>query len=164
MKARGIWIIWTVLLLAIPVAAGAQSKGHIQLTSVAEIEQEVFNAEGKKEVQRVPAVKVVPGTEVIFTTTYENISKQVAEKAVITNPMPQHMIYREKSATGKDTQITFSIDNGKSFNIPAELFVFDAAGRKFAARPQDYTHIRWEITKSLQPGEKGDVSFRAILK
>jgi len=164
MKAKGIWIIWMVLVLATPLAGWAQSRGHIELTSVAEIEKEVFNAEGKKEVKRVPAAKVVPGSEVIFTTTYQNVSKEKAEKAIITNPVPEHMIYSENSARGGATQITFSIDNGKSFNIPAKLYVFDAAGRKFPARPKDYTHIRWEISNPLPSGAKGAVSFRAILK
>jgi len=164
MKAKRIWILWLVVLLAIPAVSRAQSKDHIQLTSKAEVEQEAFNAEGKKEINRVPAAKVVPGSEVIFTTTYVNTSKEKAEKAVITNPLPEHMVYKENSVQGKGTQITFSIDNGKSFNIPAKLFVFDAAGRKFPARPQDYTHIRWELQTPLQPGAAGEVSFRAILK
>ena len=164
MKAKCIWIIWMVLVLATPPAAWARSNGHIELTSVAEIEKEVFNTEGRKEVQRVPAAKVVPGSEVIFTTTYKNVSREKAEKAVITNPVPEHMVYSGNSARGTGTKITFSIDNGKSFNIPAELFVFDAAGRKFPARPKDYTHIRWEINNPLPSGAKGEVSFRAILK
>ena len=164
MKARNLWIIWLAVLLALPVAGWAQSKGHIKLTSVAEVEKEVFNAEGKKEIRRVPATKVIPGSEVIFTTLYENISKDKAENAVITNAVPEHMLYKQASATGAGTRITFSIDNGKSYNIPSQLFVMDAAGRKFPARPQDYTHIRWTFDTPLPSGAKGDVSFRAILK
>jgi uncharacterized repeat protein (TIGR01451 family) len=164
MRAKSICILWMALVLAIPVAGWAQSKGHIKLTSVAEIEKEVVNAEGQKEVKRMPATEVVPGTEVIFTTTYENVSKETAERAVITNPVPEHMIYSENSASGVGTRITFSVDNGKSFKVPAKLFIFDAAGRKFPARPQDYTHIRWEVIKPLPSGAKGEVSFRAILK
>ena len=164
MKARDVWIIWLAVLLVLPAASWAQSKGHIKLTSVAEVEKEVFNSEGKKEVKRVPAAKVLPGSEVIFSTRYENASKDKAENAVITNPIPEHMIYKLNSAQGAGTQITFSIDNGKSYNIPAELFVMDAAGRKFPARPKDYTHIRWTFKTPLPSGAKGDVSFRAILK
>jgi uncharacterized repeat protein (TIGR01451 family) len=164
MKAKSIWIIWLAVLLALPVASWAQSKGHIKLTSVAEMEKEVFNQEGQKVVQRVPAAKVLPGSEVIFTTRYENVSKEQAENAVITNPVPEHMSYRQNSAQGAGARVTFSIDNGKSYNIPNQLFVTDAAGRKFPARPKDYTHIRWTFENSLSSGAKGDVSFRAILK
>jgi uncharacterized repeat protein (TIGR01451 family) len=164
MKTKSIWIIWMAVLLTLPAVGRAQFNGHIQLASVAEIEKEVFNEEGRKEIKRMPAAKVVPGHEVIFTTTYKNVSKEKAEKAVITNPVPEHMLYKENSASGMGTRITFSIDHGKSFNIPVKLFVLDAAGRKYPARPQDYTHIRWEISNPLQPGAKGEVSFRAILK
>ncbi len=164
MKARSTLIIWMALVIALPAVALAQSRGHIQLTSKAQIEKEVFDTEGRKEVKRMPATKVVPGSEVIFTTAYENVSKETAEKAVITNPVPEHMIYSENSARGAGTRITFSIDNGQSFNVPPKLFVVDAAGRKFPARSEDYTHIRWQIRKPLPSGAKGEVSFRAILK
>ncbi len=164
MKARDVWIIWLTVLLALPVASWAQSRGHIKLTSVAEVEKEAFNQEGKKVIQRMPAAKVLPGSEVIFTTRYENVSKKEAENAVITNPLPEHMLYRQSSAQGTGTRVMFSIDNGKSYNIPSQLFVMDAAGRKFPARPKDYTHIRWTFEKPLPSGAKGEVSFRAILK
>lgn len=164
MKARGIWIIWLVVLLALPVASWAQSKGHIKLTSVVEVEKEIFDPEGKKVIQRVPAAKVLPGSEVIFTTRFENVSKEKAENAVITNPVPEHMLYRRSSAQGAGARVTFSVDNGKSYNIPNQLFVLDAAGRKFPARPKDYTHIRWTFDNPLSSGAKGEVSFRAILK
>lgn len=164
MKARGIWIICLAVLLALPVASWAQSKGHIVLASVAEVENEVFNPEGKKVIERVPAAKVLPGSEVIFTTRYENVSKEKAENAVITNPMPEHMLYKRRSARGAGARVMFSVDNGKSYNIPSQLFVMDAAGRKFPAQPKDYTHIRWTFENPLPSGAKGEVSFRAILK
>jgi uncharacterized repeat protein (TIGR01451 family) len=161
MKASKIIFIWT-LLLVLPAAALAQ--GHIELQSVAEVEREVMNEEGKIEIKRLPAGKVVPGTEVIFSQRYQNISKETAENAVITNPMPEHMVYAQGSADGSGTRITFSVDNGKSYNIPAKLFVYDAAGRKYPARPKDYTHIRWTFENPLPSGARGAVSFRAILE
>lgn len=162
MRRASVLIVGIVAILA--TAASVWAQGHIKLTSVAEMEKAVFNQEGKKEIKRIPAARVVPGSEVIFTTYYENVSKQTAEKAVITNPIPQHMIYKEGSAQGEGTRITFSVDNGKSYNIPAKLFVLDAAGRQYPALPKDYTHIRWAFETPLPPGAKGAVSFRAILK
>jgi uncharacterized repeat protein (TIGR01451 family) len=155
-------ILTLMLLLIIPAAALAQ--GSIQLRSVAQVEKKVMNAEGKIEVKRVPAAKVVPGTEVIFSQHYENIGDNTAENALITNPIPGHMVYKAGSASGSGTHITFSVDNGKSYNIPAKLFVFDASGRKYPAGPKDYTHIRWAFENPLPSGAKGTVSFRAILE
>jgi uncharacterized repeat protein (TIGR01451 family) len=144
--------------------AQAQTKGHIKLTSKAWQEKQVFNQEGKKVLKRVPAAKVMPGDKVIFTTTYENIGKEAAENAVITDPIPRHMVYVSNSAEGAGTHITFSVDGGKTYHILGNLFIFDAAGRQYPARPQDYTHIRWTFEKPLPSGVKGEVSFRAILK
>ena len=164
MKASKVLLIGIALLVAMPLSAWAQAKGHIQLQSVAEVEQEVMNAEGKMEIKRMPAAKVIPGTEVIFTQRYKNVSKESAENAVITNPIPGHMLYKEGSAQGEGARITYSVDNGQSYNIPAKLFVYDAAGRKFPARAKDYTHIRWTFTRPLPSGGTGEVSFRAILE
>ena len=164
MRTAGLGMIGMVVALIMATTAWAVARGHITLTSVAEVEQQVFNEEGKKEVKRMPASKVVPGSEVIFTSTYKNTGQEKAEKAVITNPVPEHMIYVEHSARGQGAAITFSVDNGKSYNIPAKLFILDAAGRKSPARPKDYTHIRWTLAAPLPPGATGSVSFRAILQ
>ncbi len=166
MKKRRIWVLGLAALLVMPAVAWAQAKGHIKLTTVVEVEKEVFNAEGRKVLQRISVADaaVIPGSEVIYTMRYENISDKAAENAVITDPIPANTLYQAGSAAGEGTDITFSVDNGKSFHIPAELFVFDASGRKFPARTQDYTHIRWAFTKPLPPGGKGEVSFRAIIQ
>jgi uncharacterized repeat protein (TIGR01451 family) len=155
-------LVWSLLLLVLPAVALAQN--HIQLQSVAEVEKTVFNEEGQKEIKRLPAEKVLPGSEVIFTTYYENISKENVERAVITNPVPDHMVYSSGTASGLGAQITYSVDNGQSYDIPANLFVFDATGRKYPARAKDYTHIRWTFEDPLQSGTKGEVRFRAILQ
>jgi uncharacterized repeat protein (TIGR01451 family) len=155
-------VILAVLLCA--AAAWAQAQAHIKLVSKAEVEQVSVGTDGNKQVQRQPATKVLPGSRVIFTTEYENTSKQAAENAVITNPMPEHMIYVDGSAEGINTRITFSVDKGKSFAVPTELFLYDSAGRKYPALAKDYTHIRWTMERPLPPGAKGEVSFQAILQ
>ena len=164
MKHKKVIIAGLAIVLVTLTAGWAFAQGHIQLKSVAQVEKEVFNQEGKKELKRIPADKVVPGDEVIFTTYYTNISKEVVENAVITNPIPEHMTYKPNSAQGSGAKITYSIDGGKTYNSPAKLFVYDAAGRQFPARPQDYTHIRWTFETPVPSGAKGEVSFRAILE
>lgn len=164
MNPRRITIPAIVIAMVALTAAWAYAQGHIQLKSAALVEKEVFNEEGRKELRQVPAAKVLPGTEVIFMTYYHNTSNDVAENAVITNPVPEHMIYTKGSARGQGARITFSVDGGTTYDLPTKLFVYDASGRKFPARPQDYTHIRWSFGEPLPPGAKGEVSFRAILQ
>ena len=155
-------LVLAAILTAVPLAWAQQ--GNIKLTTLAQVEKAVFTEGGRKEIIRVPAEEVVSGTEVIFTTQYENIGTRAVENAVITNPMPDNMIYKDGSARGVGATVTFSIDGGKTYQPVADLFVYDTAGRKYPARPQDYTHIRWTFETVIPSGARGDVSFTAILE
>ncbi len=145
-------------------AVWAQPKGNIELKAVAEVEMEVINAKGEKELKRVPAARVVPGDFVIYTIYYANVGKEPADKVVITNPIPEHMRFEDGSASGEGTRITFSVDGGKRYDVPVNLTIVGADGKKRPAKGSDYTHIRWTLQKSLTPEEKGLVSFRAQLE
>jgi uncharacterized repeat protein (TIGR01451 family) len=163
---RCVFIVLSILLSALlgATAVWAQQKGMIDLTVVAEQEKEVINAKGEKELTRIPATRVVPGDEVVYTLNYTNIGQEPADNVVITDPVPEHMIYTEGSASGADTVITFSVDNGSTYDLPAKLTNVGADGKERPAKGVDYTHIRWTLTKSLSPGERGHVSFRARLE
>ncbi len=152
-----------LLTLASPTLALAQDKGTIELKSIAEVEVEDFNAEGQKVLKRIPAAKVVPGNDVIYTNTYTNVGSEATAQVVITNPVPEHMQYLSASAQGTDTAITFSIDGGQTYHAPDRLMVVEADGSKRQAKPSEYTHIRWARQKALGPGENGQVSFKARL-
>ena len=155
------------ILLSVSVSAGAvwaQQKGNIELKAVAEQEKEVINDKGEKEITRVPVARVVPGDEVVYTLHYTNSGQEPADNVVITDPVPEHMMYTEGSASGADTVITFSVDNGATYDLPARLTIVGADGKERPAQGSDYTHIRWTLTKSLAPGETGRVSFRARLE
>lgn len=154
------------LALLLPITVWAQQKESIELRSTAEVDVVSTNAKGEKEAKRVDVgkAKVVPGDTVFFTTTYTNIGKQPADKVVITNPVPEHMMYLDKSAEGKGTKIEFSVDGGKSYAARDKLVVTDAQGNKRTASAADYTHIKWTVSKPVTPGTKGRVSFKAKLK
>lgn len=165
MKKVSLFLLTTIFFCSLlPVTASAEKNGTITLKSIAEVEVEDFNEEGMKVIKRVPAAKVIPGTEVVFTTLYTNTGKEDADKAVITNPVPEHMIYKEGSAKGAETKITFSVDGGKKFDLPENLMVKTKNGKKASAAPADYTHIKWIFINPIKPSAKGDVSFRAVLK
>jgi len=138
----------------------------VELQSLAEVEIEVVNEKGEKEVRRVDAEEatVIPGDTVIFTTTYINKGKEAADNVVIKNPVPKHMTYVDFSAEGDGTTITFSVDGGKSFDFVANLKVKDRDGRERRAVASDYTDISWVVERGLKPAGKGSVAFRARLK
>ncbi|HEU4591838.1 MAG TPA: hypothetical protein VFS13_13110 [Steroidobacteraceae bacterium] len=140
-------------------AQGAQ--GCIVLKSTAEIRKEVVDEKGVKTTKMVPAEKVVPGTEVTWTVTANNICKQPSDKVTINNAVPAHMSYVADSASGAGSDITFSLD-GAAFAKPAELTVKENGATR-VARADEYKHIRWVFKDSLAPGATASASFRAVL-
>ena len=109
----------------------------------------------------VPAEKVVPGVEVTWTVTANNICKQPSEKVTINNAVPAHMTYVASSATGAGSDITFSLD-GKTFGGPAQLKVTEN-GVARPAHADEYKHIRWVFKAPLAPGANAVARFRAVL-
>ncbi len=152
------------LVLSAVVMAQEGEKGNIELKTVAEVQKEVTNEKGEKEIKLVPATLVVPGDEVINTTYYTNISDKQADDIFITIPVPEHVRYIDGTAGGENTQVLFSVDGGMTFDVPGKLMVADAEGNKHKAKPEEYTHIKWVLKKSLKAGEKGTVSFKTQIK
>jgi uncharacterized repeat protein (TIGR01451 family) len=155
-----------IALLLLNTAAWAQQKGAVELVSVAEVEVSQKNAKGEQEVKRVEASKanVPPGETVIFTNYYTNKGQDAATGVVITNPIPQHMVYLDKSAEGAGSRIEFSVDGGKTYGPANKLVIRAGDGKERPAISSEYTHIRWTLVKPVARGGKGSVSFRAKVK
>ena len=156
-------LLGVIALIACAAVTRAQSptEGCIVLKSTAEIEQEVVNEKGEKTKQLVPAGKVVPGSEVIWTITASNVCKQPADNAVINNAVPAHMTYVANSATGPGSDISYSLD-GRTFAADGQLTV-EENGAPRKARADEYKHIRWVFRDALQPGASAFARFRAVL-
>lgn len=151
------------LLGGIPSVAQA-AEDAIKVTSIAQTEVEIVGKDGKKTLKRTPPEKAVPGTEVIYTTTFENTINKAAENISINNPIPNDSEYKGGSAFGKDCEILFSVDGGKTFSYAEQLKIKDADGKVRTALPREYTHIRWNYKPKLAPGKSGEVGFRAAIK
>lgn len=152
-------------LAALSLFAGvAFAQDTLQLTNAVFQEVVVAGKDGKKEKKTVPATKVVPGMEVIYVITYRNASSQIAEKVVISNPLPKELAYRGGSASGKGTRFEVSVDGGSAFGPLPSLRVAGPDGKKRPATPDDVTHLRWTLAKPVAPGAQGTVSYRAALK
>jgi uncharacterized repeat protein (TIGR01451 family) len=122
------------------------------------------NDKGEKAFSYVEPTIAVPGDVMLYTITFENIGKQPVSNIVVNDPIPNNSKYRTNSATGKNTEITFSIDGGNNFGNPEDLVVKDKAGKSWVAKPEEYTHIRWVYGETLAPGKKGEVSFKTSIK
>jgi uncharacterized repeat protein (TIGR01451 family) len=149
-------------LLGLATQAFAQQNAAcIELKTTAQIEKEVVNDRGEKSKVLVEAGKVVPGTEVVWTITANNVCKVPSDKVTINNAVPAHMTMVPGSAIGAGSDITYSLD-GKTFAAADKLTVSENGATR-PAHADEYKHIRWEFKNSLQPGASAFARFRAVL-
>ncbi len=150
------------LLMAVQMPAFA-APGSIEVKSIAEKEVETVK-NGKKEIKRTAVDKAVPGDDIVYTTTFKNLTGKPAGNIVINNPVPNDSVYKGGSAAGANTVITFSVDGGKQFAEADKLAVKGKDGKTRIALPTEYTNIRWTYKGELGVDKSGEVSFRATIK
>ena len=155
-----------LLLLLLMMCGSAWAKPDVTLSMTSEKEV-VEQKNGKQVVMHAPADEVEPGQVLIYTLKYANKGDEKATNVVIDNQIPKEVVYEIGSATGKGTEITFSINNGKDYKRPSLLTyeVKEADGRivKKKASPEQYTNIRWVINE-IPPGNSGELTYRARVK
>ncbi|HUQ53787.1 MAG TPA: hypothetical protein VM692_16275, partial [Gammaproteobacteria bacterium] len=137
-------------------------RGCIELKTVAEIQEAYVDDRGNAATRLVPAAKVVPGDEIVWTIVASNVCKTAAGNVAITNPVPAHMRYVGSSAFGPGADIEFSLD-GSTFGGPAALVVAEADGSRRPARADEYSHIRWVLPRPMGPSEQLIVRYRATV-
>jgi len=142
----------------------AAEPGHIEFKNTVQKVESSTNKKGERTEKLVPATNVTPGDEVLYTIYFKNISDKAVSKIVITDPIPKSVRYKDGSAFGSGTEITYSVNGGKSYDKPEKLMVKTKEGKKRPAVADDYTNIRWLFQPELQPGKQGVVHFRAVVK
>jgi uncharacterized repeat protein (TIGR01451 family) len=153
---------WAFVVLAGASACGtafAQAAAPITVSNAVYQEVDVKAPDGKTTKKRVPAVKVVPGGEVVYQISYRNNGKQAATDVAINNPLPKELVF----LGAEDDPSAVSVDGGQTYGKLAELTVIDDQGQVRAARPADVTNLRW-VVASLAPGASGKVTYRARVK
>jgi uncharacterized repeat protein (TIGR01451 family) len=153
---------WALCVLAGVFACGAafaQAAAPITVSNAVYQEVDVKAPDGKVTKKRVPAVKVVPGGEVVYQISYRNNGNQPATDVAINNPLPKELVF----LGAQDDPSAVSVDGGQTYGKLADLTVIDAQGQVRAAQPSDVTNLRWIVT-SLAPGAGGTVTYRARVK
>lgn len=151
-----------ILLAAIfLLSAAAWAAPNVEIKIKAE-KGKVVTKDGKKSTKMVVAKNLTPGEIIHYTVLYRNTGNEVATNAVVSDPIPKGTVYIPGSAS-ETGELTFSIDQGKTFKKPAllsyEMKSPDGSVEKRVASPEEYTHIRWVIDK-IPAGANGKVSFQ----
>jgi uncharacterized repeat protein (TIGR01451 family) len=152
-----------VALLAITVARGQADSGSISVKAIAEVESQTLER-GRQISKLVPADRVVSGDWIIYTLEVRNTASATVPAPTVTYPVPEHMSYVAESAVGPATEISYSVDGGRHFDVAENLKIQDADGQLRPAGAADYTHIRWQLKNSLKANSVAFVRFRARVK
>ena len=156
----------TIVLAGLLLPLTAIAKPLVSVSMKAEKELAVV-VKGEKVTRRVAAANVDPGDVIYYTLNFVNSGDEAATNAVIDDPIPKGTAYLPGSAFGKDAEISFSIDNGKTFKKPSllsyEVKLPNGKTEKRSASPEEYTHIRWTVSVIPARGS-GSVGFQVRMK
>ena len=136
---------------------------RLSVKAIAEVEVNTVER-GRETVKLVPADRVVPGDEVIYTVEIRNKGAMAVPPPRVDYPVPEHTRYVENTAAGPGAEVSFSVDGGRSFDRPENLKVLGLDGRKRPATAADYTHIRWQLKHILKGNSVAYARFRAVVK
>lgn len=96
---------------------------------------------------------VNPGDILRYTISSENQGADNANNLVVTQPIPEQMVYELDTATSKNqAEVVYSIDNGETFVAEPTITITTEEGEKIEqpAPAETYTHVRWKFG-SLSP-------------
>lgn len=145
-------------------AARAADPGAIELRATAE---KLVVTTGEDGVERTELVKpeiVVPGDKIAYTIAARNVSGEVVQSVVITDPIPGEMALVPGTEAVSGANVLFSVDGGKRFDRADRLTVLGADGRPRPAISNDFTHIRWIFETPLAPAAERSVRFVALVE
>lgn len=157
--------------LAFAWGAGAAQDANapgslLELETVVETVASVPQDDGTARAELRPAsvTTSLRGDELIYTVSFANKGPAALDNVRITAPIPLEVTYVADSASAPGSEVLYSVDGGRTFGQPRELYVGVAEGSRRLAAADDYTHIRWLLRAPLAPGAKGFARFRAVLR
>lgn len=168
-------LIGVPLVSGSPVLANLQNAGSSLLAAIqgAEVELQLsaakktvtVNAEGEEVIawQDLGAkAEVLPGDTLRYSVEGTNIGNQDAENLVISQDIPDGMVYVLASAQSpNNAAVTFSIDDGQTFvaNPTIQVQQDDGSLLEQPAPAEMYTDVKWEFENTLTPELGVDASY-----
>ncbi len=107
-------------------------------------------------------INYIPGDTVKYTLTASNVGDGLMNDAEIVDPIPAGVTYVANSASGTNTDITFSMNQGNTYmSWPPYYTVRNSKGIlvKRKATPEMISHIKWNVLKDINPGESTSMEF-----
>jgi uncharacterized repeat protein (TIGR01451 family) len=153
------------LALCLSPLAHAADKPHLTVRMLAEKETTV-TVQDRREIRYVPVETVNSGDIIRYTVTYINEGQTPARDAALIGPVPQKTVYILNSASRKH-DVYFSIDGGRSFAPPPVMHQVRKANGHLVQEPAPaelYTHAKWIVKDTVQPGQSGQTTYKVRVK
>jgi uncharacterized repeat protein (TIGR01451 family) len=150
--------------MALAVLAPWRSAGAAEGLALATVAERIVPGSEGAAPALVPATSAESGDELVFTITFTNVGDRPLDQVRITKPIPAEVRYVADTASAPGAKVLFSVDGGRFYGAPGELYVMSEDGGRRAATAEDYTHIRWIITAPLDVGARGFARFRAVVR
>ncbi len=126
-------------------------------------EKSVKQDDGSEKTVLEKVKSVLPGEELVGVMKYEYTHAVQADNVVFSLPVRKEFAYVEGSATD-EKYVWFSTDNGKTFQRMKDLIVKMPSGAERPATGNDVTNLEWRMARPIQKGEKGELSYRIIVR
>jgi hypothetical protein len=149
-------VIISLMLLLPEFALAAQP---LALTNQVFVERTQMLPDGRTKTVLTSADQVLPGDQLVFVLRYLNQSGRASDRLMVTNQMPPAVVFQH---AGNGALV--SVDGGKNWGVLSTLFIAEHNGRRRSARPDDVTHIRWQLSQPVPAGGAGKLTFRGTVR
>ena len=151
-----------VFCLATSAFAAPKVELNTKVFHIIEVEEN-----GQMVKRQVETGAVTAGEELIYRLQYRNSGDETATNVVLNNPIPESGVYVANSATAINSNVTFSVDDGKTYKqqnlLTYSVTQADGSVKQEQVSAEQYTHVRWVIN-DIAPGAAGEVSFKVLVK
>lgn len=106
--------------------------------------------------------RLLVGDEILFTMRCRNEGDGIAERVVVTYPIPEVVVYLPYTTTGENTSLFYSVDGGYSFST-WEFLQNQNSNKAKPSASMNVTHVRWIYESLFIPGQTSVLTFRAQL-
>lgn len=111
-----------------------------------------------------PAGTVKPGDILVYAIHYRNVGDAASDDVSINVSIPDEVEYVAGWVEGSDVKPEVSIDRGIHYAPLEKLTETNADGSQRSLLPQDVTNLRWDLPLVVQPGQEGQVVYRARVR
>lgn len=153
-------LITLVIASAALLGGGTAFAQSLALNSRIFVEKRVKEADGTIRTVLSPAKRAIPGDTLVVMVDYRNPAAKPVSNIVVTNPLPTAISYRGTADDGAEV----SVNGGRSWGRLEDIRITERDGTVRQAVPEDVTHVRWRLAKSVPAGGTGKVSFRGVVR